>query len=128
MAQNTFRKQGKPIGPKRKRKKGWNLFQWIEEKTNVSGLLGEGVPIRLVPPLFYVALLALVYIWSNHSAENTIRKIEKLQQEVEDIRADVTTLEAAYMYSSKQSEVAKKVMPLGIYEIEEPPLKIVVDK
>jgi len=126
MAQNTFKRKIKPIGPKEK--SGWNPFIWIEEKANISGLLGEGVPVKLVPPLFYAAFLALIYIWSNHSAENTIRKIEKVQQEVEDIRADVTTLEAAYMYRSKQSEVAKKVMPLGIYEIEEPPLKIIVEK
>lgn len=126
MAQNTYKKKIKATRPKAKR--GWNPFKWIEEKINVSGLLGEGVPVRLVPPLLYAAFLALIYIWSNHSAEKTIRKIEKVQQEVEDIRADVTTLEAAFMYSSKQSEIAKKVLPLGIYEIEEPPLKIVVEK
>jgi hypothetical protein len=56
-----------------------------------------------------------------------IRKIEKLQQEVEDVRADVTTLEAEFMLSSKQSEVAKKIAPLGIVEIDEPPIKIIVD-
>lgn len=126
MSQNTLRKRVKPIPSKSRR--GWNPFKWIEKKINVSGLIGEHVPVGLLPPLFYMAFLALVYIWSNHSAENTIREIEKLQQEVEDIRADVTTLEAAYMFSSKQSEVAKKVIPLEIYEIEEPPFKIVVDK
>jgi hypothetical protein len=73
-------------------------------------------------------LLALIYIWSNHQADNTIRRIEILQQEVEDIRADVTTLEAAYMYAGKQSEVAKKIAPLGIEEIDEPPFKIIVEK
>ena len=109
-------------------KKGLNPFQWIEETLNISGWLGDRVPVRLVPPLFYVAFLALLYIWSNHRADNTIRKIEKVQQEVEDIRADVTTLEAAYMFSSKQSEVAKKILPLGLYEIDEPPLKIILDK
>ena len=65
---------------------------WIEEKANISGLLGEGVPVKLVPPLFYAAFLALIYIWSNHSAENTIREIEKVQQEVEDIRAEMARL------------------------------------
>lgn len=95
---------------------------------NISGWLGDKVPVRLVPPLFYMAFLALLYIWSNHRADNTIRKIERVQQEVEDIRADVTTLEAAYMFSSKQSEVAKKILPLGLYEIDEPPLTIVLDK
>lgn len=126
MSGNTYKKKIKPIGSNAK--SGWNLFKWIDEKINISALVGEGVPVRLVPPLLYAAFLALVYIWSNHSAEKTIREIEKVQQEVEDVRADVTTLEAAFMYSSKQSEIAKKVLPLGIYEIEEPPLKIVVEK
>jgi hypothetical protein len=72
--------------------------------------------------------LALIYIWSNHRAENTIRQIDRVQQEVEDLRADVTTLEADYMFSSKQSEVAKKMQQLGIYEIDEPPMKLKVKK
>lgn len=75
-----------------------------------------------------MAFLALVYIWSNHRSENIIRQIETVQQEVEDLRADVTTLEAVYMYGTKQSEVVKKVGPLGIDEIEEPPMKIIVKK
>lgn len=84
--------------------------------------------MKFVPPFLYVAFLALIYIWSNHRAENLIRKIEVMQREVEDLRADVTTLEAEYMLSSKQSEVAKKIAPLGIVEISEPPVKIKVKK
>ncbi|EON76905.1 hypothetical protein ADIS_2566 [Lunatimonas lonarensis] len=105
-----------------------NLFGFIERKLALTGLFGEGVPVGLVPPFLYAASLALIYIWSNHKAENTIRKIEILQQEVEDIRADVTTLEAAFMYAGKQSEVAKKIAPLGIEEIDRPPHKIVLKK
>lgn len=84
--------------------------------------------MHFAPPFFYAALLALIYIWSNHRAENMIRKIEITQQELEDIRADVTTLEAEYMLSSKQSEVARKIAPLGIVEIDEPPVKIKMKK
>lgn len=105
-----------------------NIFALIEQKLKASELFGEGIPVNLVPPFLYAALLALVYIWSNHKAESTIREIEKLQQEVEDLRADVTTLEAEYMFSSKQSEVAKKIKVLNIYEIEEPPIKIIRDR
>ena len=105
-----------------------NIFTLIEEKINVTGILGEGIPVKFVPPFLYVALLALIYIWSNHRAENLIRKIEVMQREVEDLRADVTTLEAEYMLSSKQSEVAKKIAPLGIVEISEPPVKIKAKK
>lgn len=126
MGQNTFRKQIK--APEKGRKFRFNPFAFIERKLDMSGLLGEGVPVRLVPPFLYAAFLALIYIWSNHKAENTIRKIDILQQEVEDLRADVTTLEAEYMYASKQSEVAKKIAPLGILEIDEPPQKIFLKK
>ncbi|MBD8490202.1 hypothetical protein IFO69_15715 [Echinicola sp. CAU 1574] len=132
MEGNTFKKKIKR-GSNESRNSGnagngKNLFSFIDQKLKISDWLGEGIPVRLVPPFFYAAFLALVYIWSNHKAESTIREIEKLQQEVEDLRADVTTLEAEYMFSSKQSEVAKKIKVLNIYEIEEPPIKIIRDK
>ncbi|WP_194972886.1 FtsL-like putative cell division protein [Aquiflexum lacus] len=126
MSQNTFKKKIKKGSSSKG--SGKNIFSLIEEKLNVTGILGEGVPVHFAPPFFYAAMLALIYIWSNHRAENMIRKIEITQQEVEDIRADVTTLEAEYMLSSKQSEVAKKIAPLGIVEINEPPMKIKMKK
>ncbi|MBN3583934.1 hypothetical protein JYB64_16175 [Algoriphagus aestuarii] len=129
MSENTFKKKlkkenssKKRVGPRK------TIFTWIEEKLNVTGLLGEGVPVQLVPPVGFVVLLALIYIWSNHRAENMVRKIEKAQQEVEDLRADVTTLEAEYMLSSMQSEVAKRVSAQEIEELNQPPIKIEVDK
>ncbi|MDN3668410.1 FtsL-like putative cell division protein [Echinicola jeungdonensis] len=128
MEGNTFKKRIKKGSNNRRKGSGSNLFSFIDKKLNFSEWLGEGIPVKLVPPFLYAAFLALVYIWSNHRAENTIREIEKLQQEVEDLRADVTTLEAEYMFSSKQSEVAKKIKVLGIYEIEEPPIKIIQEK
>ncbi|MCH7413394.1 hypothetical protein MM213_07860 [Belliella sp. R4-6] len=122
MSQNTFKKKIKESASPGGKKK--TLFTLIEEKLNVTGFLGEGIPVKFGPPFFFAAFLAMIYIWSNHRADNMIRKIERMQQEVEDLRADVTTLEAEYMLSSKQSEVAKKIQPLGIYEIDEPPIKI----
>lgn len=127
MSQNTFKRKLKagnsPKGGPRK-----TVFTWIEEKLDVTGILGEGVPVQLVPPVGFLVLLALIYIYSNHRAENMVRKIEKAQQEVEDLRADVTTLEAEYMQSSMQSEVAKRAAQLEIYELNQPPIKIEVSK
>jgi hypothetical protein len=129
MSENTFKKKvKKENGPKRANGPRKTIFTWIEEKLNVTGLLGEGVPVQLVPPVGFVVFLALIYIWSNHRAENMVRKIEKAQQEVEDLRADVTTLEAEYMLSSMQSEVAKRVASQEIEELNHPPIKIEVDK
>ena len=128
MSGNTFKSKINKGSKRSKSAGGKNLFTMIDEKLNITGIIGEGIPVKLVPPFLYAAMLALIYIWSNHRAESTIRKIERVQQEVEDLRADVTTLEAEYMYSSKQSEVAKKIEVLGIYEIDAPPTKIKVKK
>jgi cell division protein FtsL len=127
MSQNTFKRKLKAgNSPKGGPKK--TIFTWIEEKLDVTGILGEGVPVQLVPPVGFLVLLALIYIYSNHRAENMVRKIEKAQQEVEDLSADVTTLEAEYMQSSMQSEVAKRAAKLEIYELNQPPIKIEVSK
>jgi hypothetical protein len=100
----------------------------MEEKLDVKKILGEGVPVQLVPPVGFVALLALIYIYSNLRAENKIREIDKAKQEVADIRADVTTLEAEYMKSSMQSEVSKRVAAFEIYELNQPPVKLELPK
>ncbi len=126
MSQNTFRSKlnkGKAAKSPASRK---SIFSWIEQKLDVTGILGEGVPVQFVPPIGFIALLALIYIWGNHRAENMVRKIEKAQQEVEDLRADVTTLEAEYMLSSMQSEVAKRIAVQGLEELNHPPIKIEV--
>ncbi|MCS6975318.1 MAG: FtsL-like putative cell division protein, partial [Cyclobacteriaceae bacterium] len=49
-----------------------------------------------------------------------------LQAEVEDLRADYITAKSELMYASKQSEVARKVAPLGLKESLVPPFKIVL--
>jgi hypothetical protein len=127
MSQNTFKQKLKE-GNSPKARSGKTIFSWMEEKFDVTRILGEGVPVQLVPPLGFVALLALLYIYSNLRAENMVRKIDKANQEVANLRADVTTLEAEYMKSGMQSEVAKRVAALEIYELNQPPVKIVLTK
>ncbi len=127
MSQNKFKKKLKKSNSPKKGT-GKTIFSWMEEKLNITPMIGEGVPVQLVPPVGFIALLALIYIWSNHRAENMVRKIEKAQQEVQDLRADVTTLEAEYMLSSMQSEVAKKVATQGIEELDKAPIKIEVEE
>jgi hypothetical protein len=127
MTQNAFKNKIKPGNSPKKRKKK-TIFSWIEEKFDVTGILGEGVPVQLVPPVIFLAVIGLLYIGSNHRAENMIRRIEKAQQEVGDLRADVTTLEAEIMLKSMQSEVAKRVEARGLYELNQPPFKIEIEK
>ena len=73
-------------------------------------------------------VLGLLYISNTHYAEKTVRRISAVQAEVEDLRADYTTLKSDLMFASKQSEVARKVKALGLKESLKPPYKVEVEE
>ncbi len=122
MAENTFRikDDSKP--------KGKGFFGWVSNWIKKDSTLEESFPVKYLPKVIFVVALGVIYVWNSHYAEKANRKIDKLETEVEDLRADVTTLEADYMFSSKQSEVAKKVKAIGLEESKEPPYKIAAEE
>ncbi len=83
-----------------------------------------GVPSRFLSYLLYLAFLGIIYIANGHYSDRVARQITRTEATVEDLRVDYTTLKAAYMYGSKQSEVARRVQPLGLQESLQPPYKI----
>ena len=122
MAQNKFTAHDKA------KPSGSGLFGWMSRWVKNDASFEGGFPAKYLPKVIFAVLVGVVYVWNTHYAERTVRKMGKLETEVEDLRADVTTLEADYMYSSKQSEVAKRVKVLGLEESKEPPYKIVAEE
>lgn len=107
---------------------GTSVFSGLEKKLKLESYFEEGFPIQYVPKILFVMMLGLFYIGNTHHAEKTMRKINLLQADVEDLRADYTTLKAELMFSSKQSEVARKVKLFGLKESLNPPHKITIEK
>lgn len=103
-----------------------SLFSWFQNSMNLDDLLMEGIPLKYIPQILFITFITIFYIGNNHYAERITRKIEKLEVEVEELRADYTSLKANYMYSSKQSEVGRRVSELGLKENDTPPVKIIV--
>jgi outer membrane murein-binding lipoprotein Lpp len=121
MAENKFKVE-QPNGEKKQ-----GFFGFLSSKLKIEEI-ESGFPFRYLPKVLFAVAIGVIYVWNNHYAEKATRTIDKLEDEVEDLRADVTTLEADYMFSSKQSEVARNVESLGLQESKEPPIKIVVDE
>lgn len=107
---------------------GFSVFALIEKHLKLEGYFEAGFPVHYLPKVLFVLVLGLIYIGNTHYAEQTVRRIEAVQVEVEDLRADYTTLKADLMFSSKQSEVARKVRPFGLKESLTPPFKVVVEE
>ena len=105
-----------------------NVFSFLENKLKLDMAFEQGLPVRYLPYILFLTALGIFYIGNSHYGEKSIRRIDLLQTEVGNLRADYTSLKADYMFASKQSEVAKKVEDFGLYESLKPPYKIVVDK
>ncbi len=106
--------------------KGW--FSGLEKKLKLENYFEEGFPVQYLPKILFVMALGLLYISNTHYAEKTVRNISNIQAEVEDLRADYTTLKSDLMFASKQSEVARKVQALGLKESLKPPYKVEVEE
>lgn len=107
---------------------GFSVFSGIEKKLRLESYFEAGFPVQYLPKIFFVLMLGLIYIGNTHYAEQTVRKINIIQLEVEDLRADYTTLKSDLMFSSKQSEVARKVKAFGLQESLIPPYKVVIEE
>ncbi|MBP9688718.1 MAG: hypothetical protein KBE91_03845 [Bacteroidia bacterium] len=80
--------------------------------------------VRQIPFGLFVMVLLLVHIYNVHSTERIIRKTDKLNKEIKELRSEYITILSALMSDSKQSTVAKKLDTLGIKELISPPIKI----
>jgi len=107
---------------------GFSIFSGVERSLKLETYFEEGFPVYYLPKILFVLFLGLMYIGNTHYAEKTVRKINLIQVEVEDLRADYTTLKSDLMFSGKQSEVARKVRPFGLKESLIPPYKVVVEE
>jgi Bacteriodetes cell division protein (FtsL-like) len=102
------------------------LFGTLQSLLRVDSIVSSGLPVRYLPRLLWLTVLIIFYIANNHSANRTIVRTERMKAETEELRVVYTTMKAEYMSASKQSEVARRVERLGIYESQVPPRKIVL--
>ncbi len=119
MASNTYKLPGSA-------KQQESFFSWLERVLRLDKFFSDGNFVKFMPHIAFVTVLGIIYIWNSHQMDKTIRTIDALEVEVADLRADYTTLKAAYMKASKQTEVAKRVKELGLIESIEPVKKIEV--
>lgn len=102
------------------------LFRFLDKFSTLDRLFESGLPVKYIPRLLFLTVLGVIYIANTHYSDKNIRRYDKIKAEVEDLRVDYTTLKADYMLASKQSEVARKVAPLGLQESSVPPVKIII--
>ncbi|HEY8897312.1 MAG TPA: FtsL-like putative cell division protein [Niastella sp.] len=100
----------KEISRRRKQRKRLFGYRWI---------------VKNLPFFLFLSVLAIVYIYNGHYADNTVRSINKVNRELKELQYEYKTLKSEVMFRSKQSELAKAVQPLGLKELTVPPAVLV---
>jgi len=130
------KKRPKPIAPKPpKRKREYHLFNWLNRFLPLDRAFGERLPgqeERLPVKYFYyfgwVVILLVAYERIGFQSEEYVRNSIKLKKEVDDLRAEYTSIHSDYMKSKKQSTVIEKVKEEGLIENLTPPKKIFIKR
>lgn len=111
--------------PPKKRKKGV-LAKNLSAVFSGTFLTNEST-LKHLPFLLFLALIAILYIANGYYADDKIREVNKITNELKELRSEYISTKSDLMFVSKQSEVAKAAEPLGIKEPIVPPMKIEVD-
>jgi hypothetical protein len=108
-------------------KKG--IVSLVKDFLNGNALTSESL-ISHLPFLMLLVLLGLFYIANGYMAEDTVRKINKRNNEIKELRSEYISLKSELMYKSKQSELADIMQNRGLDLVEAsvPPGKIVLKK
>lgn len=79
-----------------------------------------------IPFLLFLFGIGIFYIANSHYGEGTVIAMERMNREIKELRSEFISTRSELMFVSKQSEVAKSVAEMGIYESVVPPKKIVI--
>jgi hypothetical protein len=90
----------------------------------IGDFFSQDLFFKNIPFLGYLTILAIVYISNTYYAEKTFRQIEKTKIELKELRFQYISSKSELMYYSKQTEIAKRVVPAGLKETKIPPFKI----
>jgi len=88
--------------------------------------LSKESAVNLMPFLFFLTVLGMLYIANKNYSEKNIRQIEKINKELKELKWEHLTAKSELVSKSKQSEVAKMTKLFGLNEAVVPPIKIAV--
>lgn len=81
--------------------------------------------VKNFPFFLFLSFLAVIYIYNGHYADKTIRNINTVNKELDELNYEFKTLKSEVMFRSKQSELSKAVAPLELKESTIPPVILV---
>lgn len=95
----------------------------------VSGnFLSKEVTLKHLPFIFFLSFMAICYIANGYYADDQVRKVNRLTNEIKELKTQYIVVKDSLVVKSKQTEVAKLLakQQTGIKQSVVPPKKIVL--
>ena len=95
----------------------------------VSGsFLSKETTLEKLPFVLFLSFLAICYIANGYYADDQVRKVNRLNNEIKELRTQYIVVKDSLVIKSKQTEIAKVLskQQTGIKESVVPPKKIVI--
>lgn len=126
---NKFKE--KPVEPEPEKRQQNNAGNKVVRSVAnvVSGsFLSKESMLKNLPFIFFLSFLAVCYIANGYYADDQVRKVNRLTNEIKELRTQYIVVKDSLVVKSKQTEVAKALAKLktDIKESVVPPKKIIV--
>ena len=95
----------------------------------VSGsFLSKETTVQNLPFIIFLSFLAICYIANGYYADDQVRKVNRLHNEIKELRTQYIVVKDSLVVKSKQTEIAKVLakQQTGIKESVVPPKKIII--
>jgi hypothetical protein len=123
--QETSKAVDRQARPQKRRRKGV-LAKGLSNVFSGTFLSNEK-SLKHLPFVLFLASLAVLYIANGYYADDKIREVNRLSNQLKELRSEYISTKSELMFASKQSEVARAAAVLGLKEPVVPPVKILVD-
>jgi hypothetical protein len=80
--------------------------------------------VKNIPFFFFLAFLAVIYIYNGHYADKIERKISESEKHIKELEYQYKTIKSEVIFRSKASELEKAVAPMGLKEQVSPPMRL----
>ena len=85
-------------------------------------MFGHEWVVKNIPFFLFLAVLAVLYIYNGHYIDKLTRKISASEKHVKELEYEYKTIKSEVIFRSKASELVKAVEPLGLKELDGPPI------
>lgn len=120
---NTYKSQeSQPTTRKKSKRVSRQMQSFLD-----GSFLAKGSFASWIPYIVFLAVLGLIYIKNNYTAERNIRELNKLNQELIELHYDYIQMKSVVNLSTQPSTLEGELKEFGIKRLERPPTKLFIE-